>query len=77
MRNPIQTKKNLFCLDLLIFFVFFPTPSSLRIFDIVWWRYIYQKLGCWIEEGPNKILMKGKLVFHKLISYFLLGINLR
>ena len=36
----------------------FPTPPCLQIFDTEWGRYAYRKLGCWIEEGPIRILAR-------------------
>ena len=41
----------------------FLTKSSLHIFDMIWGRHAYRKLGCWIEEGPNQDIKNGKLFF--------------
>ena len=46
-------------------------PPSLHIFDILWSRYVYQKLGYWIEERPGPDLRKGKLVFSPIYFLFL------
>ena len=58
----------------------FPRQQSLRIFDVVWGRYTFRKLGYWSKESPNPDLSKGKLVFWPIYSLIcfkgLLGVKI-